>query len=338
MFNGLDQAMSVSVIIPVYNSSSEECVKSFIGQNVREIIIVDDGSADTYPFSSALRLRETTQLSVKTIFQAHGGPASARNRGAKAAIGDVLIFTDSDCVVDKFFVSTMTRMLLSGSDVGAVSGCYALKNPESTVARFIQCWISYQYQNMRGEIDVFASCYAAIRKKVFDEVGGFNESFKMASGEDNDLAYRIRKAGYRILFSPSSTVYHAHPESLVRFLKQQFWRAVWRVKLHKKHGFKQLGNGYIRKRTLLIPPAIGGLGLVMIVLLIKKIVSLPIFVLSLLGSLVVANGNFTRYAYKYLNSVKMASFCFVLRSLMITVWIFGGIYGTIKFARSTRKG
>jgi len=330
--------MDISVIIPVFNSSTiESCINSLLNQDFEgtyEIIIVDDGSPDEDLkfFKKLVNLIRTGNPRVLVIAQQHGGPAKARNLGVRFSKGKDLIFTDSDCVADKSLLTSLTEKLHSREDVAAVWGKYENLNERNLISRFVQCWMDYQYQNLKDKVNVFASHCVAIRKDVFNSVGGFDCSFKDANAEDNDLAYRITSRGFKILFSRNSIVYHPHPTSLFKLLRQQFWRAVWRVKLYRKHGSKHLGDTYIQKRTLFVPIIMGPLFALLFSLFILNLITLPSFLVSLFAFFFLVNLNFNRYTERHYK-FKFSFLCFLLRSLVIVSWLFGGVYGMFKFLR-----
>ncbi|HKZ45183.1 MAG TPA: glycosyltransferase family A protein, partial [archaeon] len=112
----------ISVIVPAYNSEKtiDSCIKSLLNQSFPkkqyEIIIVDDGSSDK-------TAEVASKYCVRLFKRPHKGPAAARNFGAKHARGNILLFTDSDCVPDKRWIKLMTEPFKDEQIVG-VSGAY----------------------------------------------------------------------------------------------------------------------------------------------------------------------------------------------------------------------
>jgi cellulose synthase/poly-beta-1,6-N-acetylglucosamine synthase-like glycosyltransferase len=92
-------------------------------------------------------------------------------------------------------------------------------------------------------------------RKVLEEVGGFHEEYRHASGEDNDLSYRIRKRGYRLLFEPRARVAHMHPERLGSYLREQARHGYWRMKLYRDHPERMGGDDYSGPADFVEPPA-----------------------------------------------------------------------------------
>jgi len=234
---------TVSVVIPVYNAAKtlSDVLKAVMSQDcqeVLEVIVVDDGSKD-----------ETADIvksfdGVRYFYQESSGPAAARNRGAYESKGDIIFFTDSDCIPEKGWISR-SIVRFDDESVGAVSGSYGIANSRNVLSRCVHREIIFRHSRIKSTfIRVFGSYNFAIRRSVFEETGGFNESYRHPSGEDNDLSYRIIKKGYRIYFENDSIVRHYHPVSLYGYLKHQFWHGFWRAKLYKDHPGMLKGDDY----------------------------------------------------------------------------------------------
>jgi GT2 family glycosyltransferase len=233
----------ISVIIPAYNAGKTiyDCLRSLENQSAAEnyeVIVVDDGSTDNTK-SIIKNFRN-----VRLIEQQHMGPAAARNLGAKNSTGEIFMFTDADCVLNKDWISRMAEPF-KNSEISGAQGSYKTEQ-KSAVARFAQLEIEERYDRMksRKSIDFIGSYSAAYRKDVFLKVGGFDESFPMASGEDPELSFKLAESGHKMVFVPEAIVYHKHPESLEKYLKQKFWRAYWRIPLYKKHPQKIKSESY----------------------------------------------------------------------------------------------
>jgi len=80
--------------------------------------------------------------------------------------------------------------------------------------------------DQKGFTDSISSCNCAVRKDVFDKIGGFDESFPYPGGEDSLLAYALRRLNYRIKYCPDVLVSHAARDSFKGFLKWQFRRGI----------------------------------------------------------------------------------------------------------------
>lgn len=237
--------MKASVIIPAFNAEKTigECLAALQKQSFRdfEIIVVDDGSKD----GTAEIVKKFK--GAKLLRQKNAGPAAARNLGAKNARGGIIVFTDSDCVAEKNFLEEMIAPF-SGKCIAGVQGKYRSRQKEF-FARLTQLEIEQRHEKMakRHFIDFMGSYAAAYRKKVFEEMKGFDTGFPIASGEDADLSFRISKAGYKMVFSEKAVVWHTHPKTFLKYLKIKFFRAFWRTKLYGKHSDKIAGDSYTSK-------------------------------------------------------------------------------------------
>jgi cellulose synthase/poly-beta-1,6-N-acetylglucosamine synthase-like glycosyltransferase len=243
--------VEVSVIVPAYNAEKTigKTISGLLNQDYNkkyEIIIVDDGSTDA--------TREVVKKfkEVKLIEQEHKGPAAARNLGAKKAKGNILLFTDADCIPARNWIKNMIEPFKNKEIVG-VQGTYKTLNKESLIARFAGYEIEERHKKMEKQkyIDFIGTFSAGYRKDIFLKFNGFDESFPIASGEDPELSFRISKAGYKMVFQPKAFVFHKHPDTLFKFLKQKFFRGYWRIFLYKKHAEKILRHAYTPKSVYL---------------------------------------------------------------------------------------
>ena len=101
------------------------------------------------------------------------------------------------------------------------------------IARYIDYEIARRHECLnKDDIDTIGSYSASYIKEIFQKAGGFNTAYRTASGEDFDLTFNIKKLGYTLVFTDKTFVFHYHPDTLYKFLKQQFFRGYWRVKLY----------------------------------------------------------------------------------------------------------
>jgi cellulose synthase/poly-beta-1,6-N-acetylglucosamine synthase-like glycosyltransferase len=236
--------LRTNIIIPVYNGSKtvSKTLSAVDRQTVPhsdfEVIVVDDGSTDdtaktvkAFPF-------------VRLLSQANAGPAVARNSGARAAKGDILVFLDADCVPRPDWLERMLKPFEGSAVVGA-QGRYENPLPD-WMARFVQLEIEERYARMekRESIDFIGSYSAAYRRDVFLSEGGFDERFRTASGEDPDLSFRLANKGHKMVFCPEAVVAHFHPTSLKKYWRTKFYRAYWRVRMYAKNPAKMKGDSY----------------------------------------------------------------------------------------------
>ncbi len=239
--------LKASVVIPTYKYPKVVDCLDILSRDKYpdfEVIIVDDGSGDgsVGVIKKFIKGRKKFRL---VILPKNSGPAVARNRGAKEAIGDVVLFTDSDCRPCSGWISKMMKPF-ADSDIIGVCGAYRTWNSESMVARFVGYEIALRHERMakRKYIDFIGTFSAGYHQGVFLSEGGFDEKFRIASGEDTEFAYRLASKGHKMVFIKDAWVYHRHPDNVSWYLKQKFGRGLWRVRLYSKHKSKVRGESY----------------------------------------------------------------------------------------------
>ncbi len=235
--------MKISVIIPVFNEERNlaALLDSLIKQTLipHEILLIDDGSKDR---SGEIILEFAAKHpQVKYFFQKNQGAASARNVGWKEASGEICVFTDGDCIPEKNWLEEIVSPFTDTS-VASVGGAYKTLNTACPLASFIGLEIADKYKDVEVPIDCHGTYNLAVRKNILEEVGGFDENLR-TSGEDWDLTYKIAK-NFRLVFRREAIVGHFHPESLPRYLLNQYQRAKDRIKLYFNHPDKMRGDIY----------------------------------------------------------------------------------------------
>jgi cellulose synthase/poly-beta-1,6-N-acetylglucosamine synthase-like glycosyltransferase len=228
----------VSVIIPAYNSEETlaQLLHALESQTVPsekyEVIVVDDGSTDaTANLVASFHWAHCVSIP-------HSGAATARNRGASAARGEILLFTDADCEPQSDWMEKMLAPFADTRVIGA-KGVYRTREQGMT-ARFVQLEYEEKYERMRNadQIDFIDTYSAAYRRQVFLSNGGFDESFPTASVEDQEFSFRLARLGCRMVFIPDAIVFHPHDSSLGAYLRRKFFIGYWKVHLHTRHPTK----------------------------------------------------------------------------------------------------
>lgn len=246
--------MLISVVIPVFNSERhiERTLNSILEQKCAEydleLIAVNDGSKD-----STLEILNRFSQQITILNQENQGPATARNTGGKAANGEIILFTDSDTVPHKDWINKMFYAF-QDPEIHVCAGTYSIANPQSYLARIIQSEIENRYSRFEEYIRFGGTYNLGVRKALFMGTGGFNESFRHASGEDNDFCYKILKTGNKIKFCPEAKVAHFHTEHLFKYLEEQYRHGFWRAKLYFSHPGKVSGDDYTAWKDIIEPP------------------------------------------------------------------------------------
>jgi len=208
-----------SVIVCSYNGGKtlDRCLASLreINYPDYEVILVDDGSTDD---TKEIAARHPW---VQNIRQENKGLSFARNVGAHASKGDVIVYTDSDCMADPDWLYYLIGTLLSGNFAG-VGG----PNISPPAENWVQACVSAAPGGPSHVLltDVVAEhipgCNMAFHRWAFDQVGGFDHEYRKA-GDDVDFCWRLQQSGGVIAFSPAAIVWHYRRFTLKAFRKQQ---------------------------------------------------------------------------------------------------------------------
>jgi len=233
----------ISVVIPAYNSSLTigNCLAAFKKQTYPsdffEIIVVDDGSKDN-----------TTEIAKamadRVLVQPNQGAGVARNLGAREAKGNLILFTDSDCVPQADWIERMVEPFSDTEIVGA-KGFYKTRQRE-TIARFAQIEYEVKCETLKKEqyIDFVDTYSAAYRRDIFLKEGGFDAIYTTASGEDSELSYKLATRGYKLVAVPDAIVFHQHPNTLIKYIKKKYRNAFWRVVTWGKYPSKMIKDSH----------------------------------------------------------------------------------------------
>ena len=248
-------AKSASIIIPAFNAAKTiaHVLEAVLRQDCEqklEVIAVDDGSTD----KTGEIIKSFPR--VKYLYQKNKGPAEARNRGFEESTGEIVFFIDSDCVAQTDWVKKSIEHF-DNPKIAVVSGSYDIANPQFILAQCIHDEIVFRHQRrMPNYPKSFGSYNFCVRRNVFKDVGGFNASYRWASGEDNDLSYKILKKGFKIYFEKDSKVRHFHTTRLTKYLLEQFRHGLWRVKIYLDHPVMAKGDDYTFWKDLVEPPLV----------------------------------------------------------------------------------
>lgn len=215
----LPRVPKVSVIVCSYNGGQtlEACLRSLkkIDYPDYEVVVVDDGSTD--------HTKEILSHHpwVNAIYQTNHGLSVARNVGAAAATGEIIAYTDSDCMADPDWLYYLVGTLLSGNYAG-VGG----PNISPPAQNWHQACVAAAPGGPSHVLltDVVAEhipgCNMAFYRWAFEKVGGFDPEYRKA-GDDVDFCWRLQQEGEVIAFSPSAIVWHYRRFTLKAFRKQQ---------------------------------------------------------------------------------------------------------------------
>ena len=301
----------ISIVVPTYNASRhiERNIRNLLSNVPKntEIIVVDDGSTDS-TVSILKRFKK-----IKLITRKHTSPAKVRNVGWRRVKGDIVIFLDSDCYVTKNWFKEMTNSLKE-KDIIAVSGVYLTKQ-KKLISQYIQHQITYRQSRVKKYTDNLASYSLAVKKKFLVKVGGFPEVYKIASAEDTELSYKLKRFG-KFILNKKAKVYHNHSESIEKYLKKQFNHGRYRVLLYRRGN--PVGDKYADFKILSQP--------ILAFLSLFSILN-PYFLFFLVGLIIL---QLTEIKTK-LNEWEFVLFSMITGTIRAYVWMLGMIQGVLEF-------
>lgn len=234
-----------SVVIPTYNRQPilEKCLRALEAQELTassvvtnyEVVLVDDGSTDgTLEWLAA---HQAEFPHVRCFEQNHAGPAVARNLGVEKALGDTIIFIDSDLVVLSNFLQAHADALVQGREkltsdrfftYGAVINTCNFDHPTAEPYKITDFSAAF-----------FATGNVAIPKHWLEKAGLFDTSFQLYGWEDLELGVRLKKLGLQLIKCPEAVGYHWHPpfslEQIPRLIDQEIQRGRMGVIFYQKH-------------------------------------------------------------------------------------------------------
>ncbi len=209
----------VSVVVCAYNAERtlDRCLVSLAALSYPdyEVILVNDGSRDR-----TLEIAERYPF-CRILSQTNKGLGVARNVGAAAATGEIIAYTDSDCVADPDWLT----YLVARMERGALAACGGpnLPPPEKNLvpAAVALAPGGPTHVLLSDEIaEHIAGCNMAFRREALLELGGFDPVFR-AAGDDVDICWRFQDKGAVIGFSAAAVVWHFRRNTVGAYLRQQ---------------------------------------------------------------------------------------------------------------------
>ena len=211
----------VSVIVPVFNDSQrlQKCLEALENQtypqDLYEVIVVDNGSDE-----SVDELVNQFPQAFLT-YESKRGSYAARNQGISISRGDLLAFTDSDCIPAQNWLEMGVKQLLSTPNCGLVAGKIEIffKNPgQPTAAEIYDASTNLQQKKYIEEYKYGATANLFTWKKVFADVGYFDSNLK--SGGDGEWGLRVYDRGYLLVYGEDVCIAHPARYSLAELGKK----------------------------------------------------------------------------------------------------------------------
>jgi glycosyltransferase involved in cell wall biosynthesis len=257
-----------SIVIPTYQR------RDLVAANVQalarqefpggfEVIVVVDGATDGT--AEALRaLRVPFPLTI--VEQTNGGSASARNRGAARARGELLLFLDDDMEADPHLLEEHERSHREGAE--AVLGHIPAhpESPAGLLASGVQQWAEDRTLRLSAagavlRLDDMISGQLSVSRELFQRLAGFDTRFRQettSSNGDLDFGHRLLREGYRAVFNPRAVSWQKYVVTPRAYLR--VWREAGRadVRFVRKHPDQAsavfTGRKLGQRRRWMVPP------------------------------------------------------------------------------------
>jgi len=224
-----DPIARFSVIIPNHNGGGTlaEVLDSIfrIGDSSIEVILVDDASTDD---SRTIADRYPVRwISHDTCL----GAANARNTGARAARGEILVFTDTDIIIPPETFEILEERYANPETDGVIGLLRPITRYGNLCSQYKNFYMHYTYSKLPDEVTVFYTSIASIRREKFLESGGFDGTYRSATIEDMEFGVRLTGKDYRILIDKRLQVDHIRHYTPASLLKTGFVRAAGMTKI-----------------------------------------------------------------------------------------------------------
>lgn len=230
----------VTIGVCVRNSASTilETIKSIISQDypheLIEVIFVDDGSQDQ---TASIIIEYASKMDIKTKIFRHKwkGLGASRNVVIRNANGKYIVWVDGDMVISKNFVTMLVNFMEKNPKVAIAKGKHGLIKTKS-LAAFLEnvLFIIYDYEESDGIPRRLPGTGGSIyRIEAIKEVGGFDNNLR-GVGEDQDIAQRIKLAGWRIN-KASAVFYERHRKTWKGLWKEYYWWGQGMYETLRKH-------------------------------------------------------------------------------------------------------
>lgn len=235
----------IAVIIPAKGQSPEllRCIESIFSLDYPnfELMVIDDGLEKDL----TKKLEELSRLGKLRFLKSNGqGPSFARNLAALHTDAEFVAFTDSDCIVDKYWLKQLKRGFDLSPRVISCGGIQLLPTDASNFEKIVFSWMKKtgllcDYLRLSKkehiiEVSHNPSCCSMYKRNFFLKEGGFLQG--LWPGEDIELDYRLKMRGWKILFNPQAIVFHYRPKNFYSFSRMLFRYGQAQGKLVRRYG------------------------------------------------------------------------------------------------------
>ena len=207
----------ISIVIPNFNKAETvgKCLEAALNSDYGnfEVIVVDDHSRDN-------SVEVISRFPCRLIqLEKRSGTSKARNTGAKNSTGEIIFFTDSDCLLQRDTLSIVNTLFSELGPGTVVGGTYTQIPHDRTFYSTFQSVFAHYFETKNAENPDYIAAHAMIMTAdVFEKSGGFPETF-LPIIEDVELSHRLRASGCRLIMCPRIQVEHVFNFSLTGSLR-----------------------------------------------------------------------------------------------------------------------
>ena len=202
----------VSIVVTVKNEEKNigellDSIAKFANFEETEVVVVDGGSTDK-------TIDVISHNPFVKLVVSQSNISRGRNLGVENSQGEIIVFTDADCLVDEDWIKNILKYFEKDPKIGVVGGPYLPLNQHKLIAQYLAAYVNTYFPADSGFVayQSIGTGNAAYRRTAIEEAGGFDE--RLDIGEDIDLNLRISNLGYKLFFAKDVKVYHKYRTSL----------------------------------------------------------------------------------------------------------------------------
>ena len=267
---------AVSIVIPLKNGARfiRETLRSIWAQEYEpiEVILVDDGSSD-----GGVEIARSVARNRPIIVVAGdgNGAAAALNTGLRYANHPIVCQVDQDVVLEPDWIARLVERF-DADDVAAVQGVYVTDPSARLLSRVMNRDLEERYAALGSETDHVCTGNVAYRLSALQAIGLFDES--LGYGYDNDVSYRLKASGYRLLICREARSLHRWRDDVAGYFRQQYGFGYGRIDLVAKYPHRAGGDAVSPTLMMLHP-------LILAAALLAVIAGFPVFGLLMIAAL-----------------------------------------------------
>lgn len=319
----------ISIVIANYNKATTigKCLEAAFSSKYEnfEVVVVDDNSEDN-------SVEITKQFPCKLIrLDKHVGASKARNIGASDSNGDIIFFTDADCLLKEDTLSIINKTLAETSANVVLGGTYTrIPADKGFFSLFQSVFINYSETRKVKDPDYIATHAMVINARTFRKSNGFSENF-LPILEDVEFSHRLWKTGHKLVINPLIEVRHIFNFSLSGSMRNAIKKSMyWTIySLKNKDLLVDSGTASAELKVNV------GSYFLSLFFLILWIISQKFLFLYLLPPILVFNSFVSRGLLKAFHKTQgplFAVFAFIYYTMVYPLAVGAGvIMGTVKY-------